>query len=71
MITHYTVNYNSKIKPKIMLNFFMKQMHVKTLEYEPYDKTNDEDKNKELTLEEKKLFEKFKTERPDMELIYK
>ena len=70
-ITHYTVNYNSKIKPKIMLNFFMKQTHVKTLEYEPYDKTNDEDKNKELTLEEKKLFEKFKTERPDMELIYK
>ncbi len=70
-ITHYTVNYNSKIKPKIMLNFFMKQMHVKTLEYEPYDKTNDEDKNKELTLEEKKLFEKFKTERPDMEVIYK
>ena len=70
-ITHYTVNYNSRIKPKIMLNFFMKQTHVKTLEYEPYDKTNDEDKNKELTLEEKKLFEKFKTERPDMELIYK
>lgn len=70
-ITHYTVNYNSKIKPKIMLNFFMKQTHVKTLEYEPYDKTNDEDKNKELTLEEKKLFEKFKTERPDIELIYK
>jgi len=27
-ITHYTVNYNSKIKPKIMLNFFMKVMFI-------------------------------------------
>ena len=69
-IYYYTVNYNSKIKPAIMLNFFIKQMQVKTLEYEPYDKNKDEDKNKELTLEEKKLFEKCKTERPDLELIY-
>ena len=70
-INHYSVSYNSKLKPKIMLNFFIKQKQVKYLEYEPFDKDNPEDKKKELTLEEKKLFEKFKTERPDMELIYK
>lgn len=70
-ISCYTVNYNSNTKPNIMLNFFIKQMQVKTLEYEPYDKNSDEDKNKVLTLEEKKFFERFKIERPDMELIYK
>ena len=70
-IKSYSVSYNSKLKPKIMLNFFLKQKQVKHLEYEPFDKENPEDKKKELTLEERKLFEKFKTDRPDMELIYK
>ena len=70
-ISTYSVSYNSKIKPLIMLNFFIKQMQVKILEYIPYDKNNNEDKNKELTLDEKKFIEKFKTERPDMKLIYK
>ena len=46
-------------------------MHVKYLEYIPFDKENEKDKNKELNLEEKKLFEKLKAERPDMTLIYK
>ena len=70
-INYYSVNYNSKIKPKIMLNFFIKQKQVKHLEYEPFDKENPEDKNKDFTLEEKKMLEKFKTDRPDMEVIYK
>ena len=70
-ITSYSVSYNSKIKPKIMINFFIKQKQVKHLDYEPFDKENPEDKNKELTLEEKKMFEKFKTDRPDMKVIYK
>ena len=70
-ISNYSVCYNSNIKPKIMLDFFIKQKQVKHLEYEPFDKENPEDRKKELTLEEKKLFEKFKKERPDMELIYK
>ena len=71
IINRYSLNYNSKIKPKILLSFFLTQKQVKHLEYEPYDKENPEDKNKELTLEERKIFEKFKTERPDMELVYK
>jgi len=70
-INRYSVSFNSKLKPKIMLSFFIKQKQVKHLEYEPFDKENPEDKKKELTLEEKKMFEKFKTERPDMEFIYK
>jgi hypothetical protein len=70
-INHYSVSFNSKINPKIMLSFFIKQKQVKYLEYEPFDKDNPEDKKKQLTLEEKKLFEKFKTDRPDMEFIYK
>ena len=70
-INSYSVSYNSKLKPKIMLSFFIKQKQVKYLEYEPFDKENPEDKKKELTLEEKKMFEKFKTDRPDMEFIYK
>ena len=70
-IKKYCVSYNSDIKPKIVINFFMKQNHVKHLEYIPYDKENEKDKNKELTLEEKKLFEKCRNERTDMELIYK
>ena len=70
-IKKYSINYNSNIKPKIVINFFIKQMHVKYLEYIPFDKENEKDKNKELNLEEKKLFEKLKAERPDMILIYK
>ena len=70
-IQKYYLNYNSDIKPKIVINFFMKQMQVKYLEYIPFDKDNEHDKNKSLTLEERKLFEKLKEERTDMKLIYK
>lgn len=70
-IKNYSVSYNSNLNPKIMLTFFLKQKQVKRLEYEPFDKENPEDRKKQLTLEDKKLFEKFKTDRPDMELIYK
>ena len=70
-IHKYSINFNSDIKPKIVINFFLKQMQVKYLEYIPFDKENPKDKNKELTLEEKKLFEKVKIERPDLKLIYK
>lgn len=70
-INSYSVSHNSKISPKIMLEFFIKQMHVKNLVYEPYDKNNPEDRNKELSLDEKKIFDKFKAERPDMKIINK
>ena len=67
-ISFYSISYN-KINPKIVVEFFIKQLQVKNLEYIPFDKNNPEDKNKDLTLDEKKLIEKFKNERPDMNLI--
>ena len=70
-IQKYYLNYNSDIKPKIVINFFMKQMQVKYLEYIPFDKDEEKDKNKSLTLEERKMFEKLKEDRPDMKLVYK
>ena len=70
-IQKYYLNYNSDIKPKIVINFFMKQMQVKYLEYIPFDKDEEKDKNKSLTLEERKMFEKLKEDRADMKLVYK
>ena len=67
-ISSYTLSYNSGLKPKIVLSFFLGLTHVKYLEYIPY---GPQDKGKELTLEEKKLIEQFKNERNDLELIYK
>ena len=70
-IQKYSISYNSDIKPKIVINFFMRQMQVKYLEYIPFDKENDNDKNKSLSLEERKMFEKLQVDRPDLKLIYK
>ena len=67
-ISFYCLSYNH-INPKIVIEFFIKQSHVKNLEFIPYDKNNPEDKNKDFTLDEKKLLEKCKTERPDMNVI--
>lgn len=70
-ISTYSINHNSNIKTKIVLDFFIRQRQVKTLYYEPFDKNSNEDRKKELTLDEKKLFEKIKNERTDMKIIYK
>ena len=70
-ITTYSINHNSNVNPKIVLDFFSNQKHVKILYYEPFDKNSNEDRKKELTLEEKRLFEKMKNERTDMKIIYK
>ena len=67
-ISNYNLSYNSGLKPKLVLNFFLGLEHVKYLEYIPYSHF---DKGKELTLEEKKIIEQYKTERKDIELIYK
>ena len=67
-ISSYSLSYNSGLKPKIVLNFFLGLSHVKYFEYIPYSPL---DKGKELTLEEKKIIEQFKNERKDVEFIYK
>lgn len=68
-INYYCLSYN-KVNPKIVIEFFIKQLHVKNLEFIPYDKNNPEDKNKDFTLDEKKLLERCKLERPDLDVIY-
>ena len=61
-ISKYSFCYNP-LDPKIVFEFFMSQMQVKNLRY------IHNENNKEFTLEEKKMFEKCKNERPDLYII--
>ena len=61
-IRKYSIRYN-KVNPKIVFEFFMKQKQVRTLRF-----LSDE-KNKDFTFEEKKLIDKCKNERPDLNII--
>ena len=69
-LVDYSLSYNSELKPKMVLSFFLNLTHLKSLEYIPFDSKNDEDKGKELTLEEKKIIEGFK-KRSDIKFIWK
>lgn len=62
-IYEYSLSYN-QLNPKIVFGFFMYQKQVKKLEFIP------DEKNNILTLDEKKLIEKCKNERPDLNIIY-
>lgn len=59
-------SYNGEVKPKIIINFFMKRKNLNFLEYVAYNP--EVQKDKELTLEEKKLIEKFTSSRPEVTL---
>ena len=65
-IYEFSFSLNPKLKVKFLLNFFIKKEEVKSLEFIPY---SDNEQKKEFTLEEKKLIDKFKKERPDIKLI--
>ena len=65
-INEFSFSLNPKLKVKFLLNFFIKKEEVKSLEFIPY---SDNEQKKEFTLEEKKLIDKFKKERPDIKLI--
>ena len=68
-IKHYDLSNNYDLKPKLVLNFFFKKHGIECLEYIPYNP--EKHPGKELTLEEKKLIEKFKNEKPEVKLITK
>ena len=68
-IKYYSLSYNHDLKPKIVLNFFLEKNDVDCLEYIPYN--HDTHPTKELTLEEKKILEKYKTEKPNLKIITK
>ena len=61
-IDKYSFCYNP-VDPKIVFEFFMSQKQVKKLRYLPPES------NREFTLEEKKLIERCKSERPDLYII--
>ena len=63
-ISKYSICQNS-INFKIVIDFFMKQIQVKNLKFMMDDKT----KNKKLTLDEKKMLDKCKNERPDLNIV--
>ena len=63
-ISKYSISYNL-INIKIVIDFFMKQMQVKNLEFI----INENNNNKKLTLDEKKILDKCKNERPDMNVV--
>ena len=64
-ISEYSLSYNP-IDPKIVFTFFLCQKHVKRLIFIP----NEIDKKDKFTLDEKKLLEKCKNERPDLNITY-
>ena len=61
-ISKYSISYN-QINIKIVFDFFIRQTQVKNVKYIT------DDKKKEFTLEEKKLMEKCKNERPNLNII--
>lgn len=67
-ITHYSLSFNPVLKPKMVLNFFLKKECITKLDYVPWNLDNDKDKGKCFTLEEKKLIEKFSSSRPKVKL---
>ena len=67
-IEKFYFSFNSEVKPKIILNFFMKREGLKFLEYVPFNTELDKDRDKALTLEEKKIIEKFSSSRPEVTL---
>ena len=68
VLTNFSLNFNSGLKSKFVLNFFLNRKNLNSLEYCPFNPEKEKDKKKEFTLEEKKLIEKFKTDRPGVEL---
>ena len=72
LIENFSFCFNTKIKPKIILNYFFQREKLKSLIYVPYkEDANEGEKAVEFNLEEKKIIEKFKNERNKVKLIYK
>ncbi len=69
IIKYYSLSYNHDLKPKIILNFFLEKNGVDCLEYIPYN--HDTHPTKEFTLEEKKILERYKIEKPNLKIITK
>ena len=68
-IKYYSLSYNYNLNPKIVLKFFLEKNDVDCLEYIPYNQETH--LGKEFTLEEKKILERLKIEKPKLKIITK
>ena len=70
VIIHFSFCFNPKIKPRIVLEYFLHRKKLSSLAYIPYKANiNDKDQKVEFNLEERKLIEKFKKKRKKVKLI--
>ena len=69
-ITHFSFCFNPKVKPKIILEYFLHRKKLSSLAYIPYKANINEKETKvEFNLDENKLIEKFKKKRRKVKLI--
>ena len=69
-IIHFSFCFNPKIKPRIILEYFLHRKKLSSLAYIPYKSNINEKETKvEFSLEEKKIIEKFKKKRKKVKLI--
>ena len=61
VMIHFSFCFNPKIKPRLVLEYFLHRKKLSSLAYIPYKANiNDKDKKVEFNLDERKLIEKFK-----------
>ena len=70
IMIHFSFCFNPKLKPRIILDYFLHRKKLSYLAYIPYKANiNDKDQKVEFTLEERKLIEKLKKKRKKVKLI--
>jgi hypothetical protein len=69
-ISEFSFCYNPNIKPRIVLEYFLRRKKLSTLAYIPYKAgINEKGPKVEFNLDERKLIEKFKKKRKKVKLI--
>ena len=69
-IVNFSFCFNPKVKPRIILEYFLHRKKLSSLAYIPYKANiNEKGPKVEFTLDEKKLIEKFKKKRKKVKLI--
>ena len=70
IMIHFSFCFNPKIKPRIVLEYFLHRKKLSSFAYIPYkENINGKDQKVEFNLEEKKIIEKFKKKRKKVKLI--
>ena len=70
IISNFSFCFNPKVKPRIILEYFLHRKKLSSLAYIPYKANiNDKGPKVEFSLDEKKIIEKFKKKRKKVKLI--